>query len=216
MFPSFRRDLSVVHAPVVAWCSAVAVLAGLVILLSSPVWAQLEVPVVYTFTPASRPIEGVLTGGTLCDAEGLNVKDSTATFSRVVNYEKIDRVEEMNPIGGSKLLMKIVLKDGHRFQAYADIHETDPILILRDELPEGATGTPKLRTFTKANFKGLHLLEFEAEPAGEVTDEEVLKQVNELAEAIKQDDLDRAIDLHNKIGDYLEAWQDEAIKDDGK
>ncbi len=199
-----------------SWLTAMTVLTVLAVLAATPAWAQLEVPVVYTLTSASRPIEGVLTGGTLCDAEGLTVKDSTATFSRVVNYEKIDRVEEMNPIGGSKLLMKIVLKDGHRFQAYADMHETDPVIILRDELPEGASGTPKLRTFTKANFKGLHLLEFEAEPAGEVSDEEVLKQVGELADAIKKDDLDRAIDLHNKIGDFIEAWQEEETKDDAE
>ena len=195
--------------------SALLLLLLTALCFGTAAFAQLEVPVVYTLTSASKPVEGVLTGGSLCDAEGLSVKDASATSTRVVAWETIDRVEELNPIGSNKLLMKVVLKDGHRFQAYATIPETDPLLILRDEQPEGATATPKLRTFTKANFKGLYLLEIEAEPPAEVSDEEVLKQVNELGQAIGQGDLDKAIDLHNKIGDFIEAWQDEETGEDG-
>lgn len=190
------------------------VLCFLVILSISAAWAQLSIPVVYTFSLPGKSIEGVLIGGSICEDEGLSIKDATATISRVVAYTTIERIENVSMLGGSKLLMHIVLKDGNRFQAFADIPKTDPIFIFRDELPGGATGTPKLRTFTRENFKGIHQITFEAEPEVEISTDEIQKTIAGLGQAVKQGDLDKAIDLHSQIGDFLESWQDSAPDDD--
>lgn len=194
---------------------------------------ELDVPVSYQLTENSKEIEGYLVGGSLCTPEGIIIKDATATFSRVIEYEKINSIQNIQPIGNNKTVMIVELKDGHRFKCYADLDDTVPFIILQDEKDQKSqqdklnsydkdksqiqtNGRGKKRIFTKENFKGIFKINVEAELISEITDEEVLKIVSKLSEAIKNNDLETAIDLHNKIGDYLEAWQEEITNSKSK
>ncbi len=178
----------------------------LMCLCASAALAQVEVPVSYQLGSGSPLIDGALIGGSICEPDGLSLLEGQATVPRVIDYESIDRVETMNLGSDDKLQMQVVLKDDTRFEGFAKISGEDPILILRDEVAsDTATASAKVRTFTKANFKGISALNFEAEVTVEMDIEEFKTLTADLVKAVEADDLEKAIDIHNRLGDFLEG-----------
>ena len=180
----------------------VAVLAMLA--LAQAAVAQLHVPVTYDLG-VGKPIEGLITGGSICDPEGLSVVPDKATGPVILPYEEIDSVASMALGAGDQLTMQVKMRDGKTFPATAKVSEADPIVILKDELASGTPETAaKTRSFTKAGFRGIPLLEFEAALPDDLDLEEIRKMSDAMNKAMADGDLDKAIELYNQIGDQLQ------------
>lgn len=180
--------------------------ASAALLPAAPASAQIEVPVSYELASGAPRIDGFLTGGSWCEPEGLSVTRKDAAAPAIVRYEDIDQLETLRLADSNTLAMKIRLKDDGEFDATAAVPPGVPLLILRDEAAPGtATDSGKLRTFTPENFRGLTAIEFEA-AVEEAADPQAVKELAErLGKAVESGNLQEAADLHDQIGEMLDA-----------
>lgn len=174
-----------------------------------PAAAQIEVPVSYGLASGAQPIDGFLTGGSWCEPEGLSVTKEGSTTPALVRYEDIDQLESLQLTSSDTLSMMIRLKDAGDFNAKATVPSGIPLLVLRDEAAPGETpGAGKLRTFTPENFRGLPMIEFEAAVEEEADPQAVKELADRLGKAVLENKYQEAIDLHNQIGEMLDALTD--------
>ena len=178
--------------------------ALLLLLVCATGFAQVQVPVSYDLG-VGKPIEGLITGGSICEPDGLSVTIANATGPGILAYEQIDKVANIALEGTGLLTMDVTMRDGQTFKASAKVSDTEPIVILRDEAGPSAPVTgPKTRTFMKTGFRGISLIEFEAALPADLDLDTVKKLTADLNKALDEGDLDKAIDCHNQIGDILE------------
>ncbi|MFZ2958667.1 MAG: hypothetical protein WA705_17395 [Candidatus Ozemobacteraceae bacterium] len=178
-------------------------------LIATASWAQLQVPVAYEL--AGRRIDGLVTGGAICDPEGLNVKPENGTSAVIFPYEEIDKVENMALNAKGEVTMVITMRDKSKVKASATVTETEPIVILQDEIASGTATPGKVRSFPKATFKGLPLIEFEAGLPPDIDIVAMKALAAQLVKALDTGDINKAIDIHNQIGDHLEKADADSI-----
>ncbi|HOY68322.1 MAG TPA: hypothetical protein PLP29_15685 [Candidatus Ozemobacteraceae bacterium] len=172
-------------------------------------FAQIEVPVSYELASGAPRIDGFLTGGSWCEPEGLSVTRSGDAAPSLVRYEDIDQITALTPPASGTVSMRIRLKEETEFQAVANVPPGVPMLVLRDEPPQGAPAdSGKIRTFTPENFRGLPSIEFEAALALEASPQLVKELAEKLAKAAGEGRIEEAIELHSQIGEILGALSD--------
>lgn len=173
--------------------------------------ATMEVPVKYDLGVAGTPpIAGFITGGALCEPEGFSLIPSDATEAVLFQYQDIDEVKQLALKGNDEVSLTLKMRDGKEIAATAKVTDAEPILILRDEVAEGADpAAAKVRTFHKAGFRGIPLIEIEAMPEVEVDIEAIKKMNDEFLKALESGDFDKAVDHYNAMGDALEKAQND-------
>lgn len=176
----------------------------LLLFVTASVFAQIQVPVSYDLG-VGKSLEGIITGGSICEPEGLSVTVDKATAPSILPYEQIDKIAKLTLDASGLLSMDVTMRDGQTFKAATKVSDTEPMIILRDEAGPNAPVTgPKTRTFSKAGFRGIALIEFEAALPADLDVDEVKKLTDDLNKALEDGDLDKAIDAYNKIGEILE------------
>ncbi|MBF0500346.1 MAG: hypothetical protein HQM09_09440 [Candidatus Riflebacteria bacterium] len=187
-----------------------SLLIALMCLVATASWAQLQVPVTYDIGVGKR-IEGVITGGAICEPEGLNVKPINGTGPVLLPYEEIDKLENMALDAKGEVTMQVTMRDGSKINGAATVTNTEPIVILQDETATGSATPGKVRTFSKTGFKGLPLIEFEAGLPPDIDIPAVKKLAADLVKALDDGDVNKAIDVHNQIGDLLEKADSDTL-----
>jgi len=169
----------------------------------------MEVPVKYDLGIASAPpIDGFITGGAICEPEGLSLIPADATEPVLFQYQDIDEAKDVALKGTDEVTLKLKMRDGKEVTASAKVTDAEPILIVRDEVAAGADpATAKVRTFQTTNFRGIPLIEFEAIPEVEVDVEAIKKMNEEFLKALETGDFDKAVDQYNAMGDALDKAQ---------
>jgi hypothetical protein len=168
----------------------------------------LEIPVSYDLGVAGAPpIEGYLTGGALATPEGINVHLETASAPEIIDYLKIDKIADLRLSGLDQVLMRVYLKSGDAHNALLKVRSPEPILILRDETASGTT-QGRERVFRVENFKGIPLLKMEAAIPFEAGINELKDLSRQFLQTLEAKDLDKAIDIHNRIGEILDGAQE--------
>jgi hypothetical protein len=168
--------------------------------------AAVEVPVTYDLgVKGGERIVGFITGGSICDAEGIHVKSDVATASVLYKYVDIDKISALQLRESGDLGFELFLRDGNQVQGSVSVVETEPMLILRDEIASGEEMVlGKERLFSKANFRGIPVIEFEAALANEASLDDLKAAVKKLQEALDGGNLEHAVEVHNSIGEMLE------------
>ncbi|MBI3039953.1 hypothetical protein HYY75_13040, partial [bacterium] len=160
------------------------------------VFPQIEVPVEYNLGVGSGTlISGFIIGGSFCELEGLSVNLNPATTPTVLHYETLDCVSNISLREEKLLSMEILVRGGRKYEACARISEVEPMIILRDEVPNGlASQSGKVRIFKKDGFRGIPLIRFEAEIPSDI-DFDLIKTLNsKFLEAIESRDVEKAIE----------------------
>ncbi|MBF0547803.1 MAG: hypothetical protein HQM08_25420 [Candidatus Riflebacteria bacterium] len=178
-------------------------LMTLFFLIVGVVSAQIQVPISYDLG-IGKKIDGNVIGGSICEPEGLVVTPETGTGSILVPYETIDKITGMTVGKNGKLFLYVALRSGKIYKSFTSITDTEPILIIQDESIDGGKTPGKIRKFVKAGFRGIPLIEFDAALTPEVDLDSIKKLASEFSAAIDAGDLEKAVTLHNKIGDLLE------------
>lgn len=193
---------------------------GFIFFLNS-LFAQIEVPVTYQFTPEAPVLDGVLSGGSIFDADGLIIRQENATFSETIEFADLDRIEELKIENDKSLSMQVTLLDGYKFKGFCDFAGGVPILVLRDETVVGnARHLSNPRMFTPDNFKGIASIEFQV---GVEIDFEALQPLAEqFLASIKRKDPERTLEIYiaikSQLGEEIEDddGEDESEDDDGE
>jgi len=172
----------------------------------SPLFAQIQVPVAYELTSGSRKITGNLTGGSICEPDGLSVFVENGTAPIIVPYQKIDFVENIALSPKGILSMNITMMDNTKIIGTAKISDTEPIIILQDEVAsDTVAAAPRVRTFKKQDFRGINKIEFEAGGPQEISVEEFKSISEEMVKAVEERNYDKAVECHTKLADLLES-----------
>ena len=180
--------------------------------VTTPAPSAMEVPVLFDLgIPNTPPIVGFITGGGICEPDGLSLIPGDATEPVLFPYESIDKAIDLNLKGTDEVSLKLKMRDGKEIAATAKVTDAEPILVLRDDVASGAApATAKVRTFQKAGFRGIPTIEFEAIPEMEVDIEAIKKMNEDFLKALEGGDFDKAIDQYNQMGDALEKSQGDA------
>ncbi|MBF0407111.1 MAG: hypothetical protein HQM10_07145 [Candidatus Riflebacteria bacterium] len=176
---------------------------AVLIFVSCSASAQLSVPVSYDLGNGKK-IDGTITGGSICDPEGFAFIPEKATATMIFSYESVDNISKLSIDPSGNVSAVISMKNGKSYKSISNVGDTEPIIVLQDESPDNGKTPGKARKFMKTGFRGIPLIEVDAALTPEVDFNAIKGLTQQFMKALDSENLDQAVEFHNKIGELLE------------